>query len=387
MKMVWKRSINLLLLLVFVMLCGCSKNKEEDINEKWLVNANLDKEESVQELYEKALDEDILVVYTISTRVTDVKESFEKEYPGLYVEVRDLRSPDLVADVKKNYENQTYDCDVVVCNDNSADFSQQLVDTGIVVPYMPYDIRKSMKDGYADKQTMFIDEAEMIFYNTAVYDSVPISNIWELTEPSYKGKIYMPSPLRSYSTYAFCACITSNNDMMAKAYTDYCGEELMLPDGMTAGEYFFSKLVENVVFTNSSDEVMEAVGSIEGTAHFGIMVSSKLRYTSVGYNFAPVYTLNPLSGCHTTTSVMIATGSKNVNTAKLFVRWILGETDGTGEGLKPFSTVGTWSARTDVPDGNDIPLSEISLVYPDKQYIINNRDTIDLFWKRMLESE
>ena len=49
-----------------------------------------------EELYEMALKEDTLVVYTVSTRVVDTKEAFEKAYPGLFVEVRDLRSPNLI---------------------------------------------------------------------------------------------------------------------------------------------------------------------------------------------------------------------------------------------------------------------------------------------------
>ena len=49
---------------------GCGKTAEEDA---WLAEAALDKEETAEELYEKALKEDVLVVYTVSTRATQTK--------------------------------------------------------------------------------------------------------------------------------------------------------------------------------------------------------------------------------------------------------------------------------------------------------------------------
>ena len=88
------------LILSVLLLGGCGKKAKTD---EWLRSAGLDKTESSEELYEKALGEDILVVYTVTTRMTEVKEYFEKEYPGLQVEIRDLRSPNLVSAVEENY--------------------------------------------------------------------------------------------------------------------------------------------------------------------------------------------------------------------------------------------------------------------------------------------
>ena len=49
---------------------------------------------------------------------------------------------------------------------------------------------------------------------------------------------------------------------------------------------------------------------------------------------------------------MIAGGAKNINSAKLFIRWILGEADGNGEGGKPFLQEGAWPSRTDAHGGS-----------------------------------
>jgi iron(III) transport system substrate-binding protein len=173
---------------------------------------------------------------------------------------------------------------------------------------------------------------------------------------------------------------------LAQAYQDYAGTPLEVPDGKNAAEVFMQRLVQNVQFSNSSDEVVEAIGSASGTGHFGFMISSKQRLQAVGYHVEPIYKLNPFSGSYASTSVMIAGGAKNVNSAKLFIRWLLGETDGTGEGYKPYQTAGTWSPRTDIPDGNDVPQSEIDLLWLDKDSMKENRAYIMGFCESMLKA-
>ena len=360
---------------------ACGKNAEEDV---WLEKACLDKEETVEELYEKALQENVLVVYTVSTRATKTKEAFEEAYPGLCVEIRDLRSPDLVEEVEKNYSSGNSDCDVIICNDNSGEFKKRIADAGIAVPYLPSDIAAKMKDPESNPMGSFTYEAEMLFYNSAKYDECPIVNIWELADEKYKDRIYMPNPLHSFSTYAFCGGLICVEDELAKAYKDLYGSE---PEtgGVSISDYFWESVSENIVLTNSSDEVLEALGS--GSADFGIMVSSKLRFINLGYDMAPVYRLNPFCGCRTSYSAMIARNSENINSAKLFIRFLYGESDGSGEGYKPFSTGGTWSVRTDIPDGNDVPLDEMDLFVPDQDVLIKNRERLENFWTDVLESK
>jgi len=224
----------------------------------------------------------------------------------------------------------------------------------------------------------------MIYYNSKRFASCPIKNIWELTDEKYKGRIYMPSPLRSFSTFAFVGSSSLHNDEFEKAYEEFYGKKYESDSESTAAEVFWTAASSNMVFTNSSDEVMEALN--DGNADFGLMVSSKMRYKDVGYSFEPVYKLNPFSGCRTTNAVMVATGSKNVNCAKLFIRYLLGEADGTGDGYKPFCTRGTWSARVDVPDGNDVPQSEIDLIDADQTYLIENKDKLRNFWADCLKN-
>lgn len=375
-----KKAVCFLWIFLLIFMIACAKENDNLNSKSEIVTPN--PYESVDELYEKALTEDVLIVYTVSTRITKVKEAFEKEYPGLFVEVRDLRSPDLIRAVKEDYEEQKNECDVVLCNDNSGDFKQALVDTQIVIGYIPEDIAVNMKDGFVSNTVTFVDEAELLFYSNQVFSDCPIENLWELTEEQYKGKIYIPNPLRSFSTYAFCSSFFAKEDQLKRAYEAYAGEPLSIPAKESAASIFWKKLCDNVVFTNSSDEVCDALST--GVAYFGVMVSSKLRLNDIGYDFSPIYHLNPFCGSRSSFSVMLAKNSSNVNTAKLFIRFLLGEADGTGEGYEPFHTVGTWSCRKDITDGTDISLEEIDIITPDQDDLIKNRETYNAFWEDLL---
>lgn len=360
-------------------LCGCANVADSGMSKTDVIVDD----RTPEELYELALKEDTLVVYTVSTRVVETKEAFEKAYPGLLVEVRDLRSPNLIDEVEKGQSNGIPVCDVVLCNDNSGEFKSRLVDTGIVVPFLPKDIGSHMKEDNPYGMVSFLNEAELLFYSTKRYDECPINNIWELTDAKYKGRIYMPNPLRSFSTYAFCAASLDEDQEFEKAYEEYYKEKMDSEDSENAAEVFWNRMSENIIFTNSSDEVIEALN--DDKADFGWCVSSKMRLAGVGYALAPVYKLNPFCGCRTSYAVMITAGCQNENAAKLFIRFLLGESDGQGEGYKPFSTVGTWSVRDDVPDGNEVPMDEIDLIIPDQQRLIDGKEMVVSFWTDVLK--
>ncbi|MBP5248861.1 MAG: substrate-binding domain-containing protein, partial [Lachnospiraceae bacterium] len=244
--------------------------------------------------------------------------------------------------------------------------------------------KTKMKDGHVGECISFLDEAELLFYNSRMFETQPVSNIWELTESRFSGMIYIPNPLRSFSTYAFIAATFDHADELEDAYKKWCGRDFDRKDG-TAPETLWKEISKNAVFTNSSDEVMEALNTDK--AMLGIMISSKLRYKNMGYGFEPAYRLTPFTGCRTTVSVMLARNSQNVNSAKLFIDFLLGGTDGTGDGYKPFRTPGAWSARTDVGDGTDTPLSEIDLLYPDADSMIARKDEFYKFWSECLKDQ
>ena len=380
----------MLLVLTILSITGCVGNRnlrsENKEMKEWLKTAELQDHYSAEELYQKALNEETLVVYSVSTRVFDAKETFEKTYPGLTVDVRDIRGDDIIKTILSNYENNDYSCDLIICSDCDGSLYKELLEPGIAYSYIPWDISNHLREKDEEQGMVFLGEAVMMIYNENLFKTQPIQNIWELTDKKFKGRIIMANPLSSFSTYGFCASLVAESELMQHSYEEYFGEAMVIPEGKQAGEIFWEMASPNIIFTNSSDEVMEGVGSFGNTEYWiGVMISSKLRYRELGYHLTPIYDLEPFAAVYTPNSVSIAGGSKNINSSKLFIRYLLGETDGKGEGVRPFTTIGTWSARKDNADGDTIPLSQLDVKYLNKEFIYENRQDMIEFWETIIK--
>ncbi|MFI3212865.1 MAG: hypothetical protein R3Y24_05935 [Eubacteriales bacterium] len=371
-------------LLLTSILIGCQPNTIDSSMKQWEETANLNAQETPLDLYKQALLEDTLIVYSTTTRIYDVKESFETQYPGLTVEVYDTRAYDLVETLLDAHENNETICDIVICSDDNGSLTNDLLPKNIIYKYVPYDIEPFMFPEANTELLSFVGEAEQLFYNSSVYDIPPITNWWELTEPKWYGNVYMNSPLRSHPSYALVHSIISNSTAMESAYFAYYGEELNVPENSSAGEIFFERLVANGLhFTTSSNEIVEVIASTQENPPVGFMISSKIRRNELGLSVAVAYGANPCDGVYASNTISIAGGSKNVNSAKLFIRWLLGETDGTGKGLTPYLLEGTWPVRTDVNNPSAITLAEGNFWFNDKTHIINQTDHITQFWSTL----
>ena len=111
-----------------------------------------------------------------------------------------------------------------------------------------------------------VSYTHLLFYNAEAYpDGSPITNIWELTLPEWKGKIMMQNPLDnvSWGSWITGFCVGDVPDQLAAAYQELTGEELVLSDGCAnAGYEFLKRLHDNEpIYTSSSDEIAESVGT------------------------------------------------------------------------------------------------------------------------------
>jgi iron(III) transport system substrate-binding protein len=258
-----------------------------------------------------------------------------------------------------------------------------------VVKYVPYDIKDKILPGNNEDLLMLAGEAAVFSYNESYYPEPPISNWWELTEEKWRDMTYIPNPVRSMTTLAFFSTIIDNSDLMAQAYEDLYGRPLELPPGESAGREFVRRLMDNgVVRLNSSDEVAEVIGMPgSNSPAVGIMISSKTRLREIGYELINHYDMKPFCGVYTPINVMLAGGSRNINAAKLFIRWLLGETDGTGEGYRPYLQSGAWSVRSDVQDYTGVRLDELNLLDIDRRSLYENFNDVLAFWEELLEGD
>ena len=126
---------------------------------------------------------------------------------------------------------------------------------------------------------------------------------------------------------------------------------------------------------------MEAVGAPGTTeARVGIVISSKMRYNDIGYNLTPVEDIAGFDGVFVPNSIMIAGGSKNVSAAKLFIRWVLGEAEGTGAGMQPFLQKGAFSVRGDVQGPWDGIIRQENLLVLDRAQMQAGQARFEELW-------
>lgn len=364
---------------------GASQDPEPD--RQWLLEANLDARETPEELYQAALEEDVLRVYSNTTRMLEVKKTFEARYPGLVVDVVDIRGSDMLELLTKAHKEGESICDVMVCADNNGIISRELIPSGVVVKYAPWDLEEKILPMNNRDSLEFYNEAVVLFYNGEAHSRPPVDNWWELTEPLFRGRVYLSSPQKSLSTYALLSMMIQRSDLMAQAYEAHFGQPLDNPED--AGREFIRRLFGNdAVFVSSNDEIAQAVGAPgQEQPPVGIMVSSKVRMNDIGYSLSPHYGMQPFAGTHSTNSVMVVSGARNPNAAKLLIRWLLGESDGAGEGYLPYLQLGEWSARRDVKSLEPVPMAEIHLLELDKDYVYDHRESFEQFWLSALESQ
>src|SRR5690625_4591557 len=184
------RVIYSLLLVIILVLsaCGSSNDNNNTSNDgnsgsdDWAKEVKLDETESVDELYEKAKEEGTVVVYSHTSLISDVKENFEKEYPGITVEDYTLYGAEMLEKIKREHESGVHNSDVIAVKNLAGALQEDLLKNNILHNYTPSDITEKMIEPYNTNESLIqYVEYRAVFYNSDVYDESPIDNWWDLT--------------------------------------------------------------------------------------------------------------------------------------------------------------------------------------------------------------
>ena len=351
----------------------------------WAEEAGLDKDESTDELYELAKKEGKVVIYSISSRIKKVKESFEAAYPGVILEAYDISTNELLEKVTREYDSGIRNADVVHIKDQDGSLYNEYVLQDIFHNYYPQDIVSHIDSKYLETSMPLYIELNQWFYNDEVYkDGPPISSWWDLTKPEWKGKILMANPIDNLSYMSVMTGLVLQADALAEDYKRVFGEEIVLNGTENAGYELIKRLVANdIVYISSSSEMVEAVGTPGQTnPPIAFAASSKLREREEkGFAIQPCTNITPNTGIPAINTLYVVNECEHPNAAKLLIRFMLGETDGTGEGFAPFNTLGGWPVRDDItlPDGS-IPFDQNSVQDFDPSAIYNKIKEVSDFW-------
>ncbi|MDR2478093.1 MAG: extracellular solute-binding protein [Treponema sp.] len=373
---------------------AAARDPDRPVISEWAkANKIDDGSQTAAELYELAKKEREVTIYSISSRITNIKQSFEQQYPGVTVNAYDISSNELYEKITREYAAGVYTADVIHIKDEDGQIYVEMVTPGKFNLYYPSDITAHIPESSRRYAMPLYVELAQWFYNYELFDKPPVSSWWDLTRPEWKGRLVLQDPLSANTYLINFAAFVQNADIFEKDYERVFGQKLqispelknLVPGGEpTAAHELIKRLFDNdIIYESSSDNVCIAVGTPgqKGPGLLGWAASSKLRKNaSDGWVLAPI-DITPGTSLHNQNNLYIVDKAPHPSAAKLLVRWMLGEADGKGAGFNPFNTLGGWSVRDDVtPAKGNPPLDEIKTVEGDPGYLYAATPDIKDFW-------
>ncbi len=283
-------------------------------------------------LVKAAKAEGELVVYWTSSRITVAAKNFEAKY-GIKVKGTKMADPEQAERVIREVDSGKAQVDAIGFEDGPF-LETKLLTDGYVTSWFPKDLAANIaKD---DQYPLVYQWQPRVFaYNAESYPKgCPVKNLWELTEPRWKGKVIIRDPALTPANLAFFATMVSNPEPLAKAYKDLYGKELKTKE-KNAGWEFLRKLFENGLMTMNADgDIGDAVGAAgQKEAPIGMITMTKMRDNQAkNLKLATCQGLQPYMGYALPTYALAVKNAPHPNAAKLFIRYVC-----TPEGIAPWT--------------------------------------------------
>jgi iron(III) transport system substrate-binding protein len=349
--------------------------------EAWLKAAELGKYAPAKQdwaaIEAAAKKEGKVVVYANSSRIEKEITLFEAKYPDIKLEGYDV--DDIVTKVVEEEKAGNVVGDVWF-NSDGAQLFGEVYPKGYVVPFVPDTLLDVIPP---EGRTPFVVSrfgVRALGYNTELNPKgCPITNWWQLTEPAWKGKVFIEDPLSDVSTMSILTAITQHGDELAAAYKELYGKDIVLDeDTPNAAWLWLKKFAQNKpVPEPGGDETVQAFAS-PGMKEAGVGFTSYSKYRDTQEGalvFDVCKDVKPVMGVQTATYLAILNRASHPNAAKLFINFVL------NEGHKPWNVIGDYSARTDVlvPEGA-IPKDELNVWTMDDAFIYKNISQVRDFY-------
>jgi iron(III) transport system substrate-binding protein len=341
-------------------------------------------------IYKAAKTEGSVIIYSLSSRIFDVVQSFEKQYPGVKVEASDMTDVEQLEKVTREQAAGIHSVDVLFTAGETS-LMHELLPAGAILNYVPQSLLGGIrtadiipKDLREPLLTHSL-ESKVIFYNFETYKQAPVKTLWDLTLPEWKGRVQMKDPMQTEENLNFLQMVVEHSNDMAKVYQEEFGKPLVLSPGIeNAGNEFIYRLIKNnLVLTSSDGDASKAVGTA-GQKKPPLALccaSSKIRDNSKGQKLAIAWDVQPIAGMTKRNFLVMAKNAPHPNAAKLLIQWMVGNDQG-GAGFVPYQVPGQWSARTDVKPKLDISLNDLmkKTWFIDTNYVYSKGQAVRDFW-------
>ena len=344
-----------------------------------LVLAGTQSQAADEKLIAAAKTEGKVVVYSITSRISKAAEAFQKKY-GIKVEASNLKDGELIEKISKEVGGGIAGADFVIAQDSGRVYGQ-LIATNYLVNYVP-DSMKTVTPKEFQNPLVFQYINKVFMFNNEKTKTPVVKNVWELTQPKWKGLIQFKDPKLEGVNANFLTMITSPEwaAKLDKAYTDLYGKKLVLTTKNAGYEWIKLYFGNGLVLGNSDTTIAENIG-IKGQSAItvGLAVYSKTRF-DVKKNLAltAMPDIKPFSGFIYPAFTMLTKNAAHPNAAKLFIEYLL-----TPEGFSPWAVdVGSYSSNPNIPvDPDDSPVSfwMTRLVPESPKFIFENRAEVEEF--------
>ncbi len=305
-----------------------------------------------------AQEEGELIAYCGSGRIEKAGEIFEEMY-GIKVEGTKMKDAEQNERLVRQVDAGNVQVDLVA-GDSGPRYEFELIPEGYLIRWFPPDLVDVIPEKLQDP-VRFLWQPRVFGYNTEVYgDECPVSNVWQLTEEDWKGKVIVRDPQITSAQLDMFVAIVSNPEPLAQAYEDYYGEPLAT-DEENAGWEFVKRLFENdLILMDSDSDVSEAVGGAGQTdPPIGIYALTKHRdIEEKNLKLRACHEMEPFMGYWYPMYPLIVKDAPHPNAAKLFIHCLL-----SGPCVKPwaFDSIGGFSPNPDVevhPDNDFLLFTE-----------------------------
>lgn len=307
-----------------------------------------------------------IVVYSFTSRIKIVEKAFEAANPGTDLVAVDLSSSRAIARLVAEQDAGQARVDVLYLADAPVVIGRLLAERRIET-YVPPRLAAVLDSRYRSPLLAQRLSTKVLLYNGAVHPTPPVSNLWELTQPAWRGRLILVDPTQRGDYLDLLTEFALREREMAGAHRQLFGRDVRVdPDLEGAGEQFIRALFRNdPVIVSSTAAVNNAIGGAGARRPligFGTY-SDRRDNKKKGWALEAVSKITPASGISYPVLLAVARGAPNPAGARRVIDFMMG--DGTPDGgaaFAPFYVPGEYPTRRDIvsPQGA-LPLERLGV--------------------------
>lgn len=334
------------------------------------------------------------IVYGNTSRIANAVKGFVEKY-GKELNLNSnnavgskMNDADIYTTLLQEYMGSSAKVASVVMIQDGAQLKTYRSGTDILVNFVPKSCEGILEEGDKDPLVHQYINKLFIWNNIGTKNQV-ITNAWQLTEKSWKNKVFFKNPATEQVNMNFLVMCTSDQwaTKLAEAYKAQYGKDIVLGSYKNAGYKWVAEFLANCNFSISSDTtICKTMAKADSEGCVGLFVLSKFRDVdakikgNLSVGAWQKTAIAPFAGFMYPMYVQLTQKSNRPYTAMLFASYLM-----TAEGFKPWGKdIGAYSTDPSIPvntaDGDQpITFWKNCLVAEDAEFIRVNKTAVQDF--------